>query len=137
VVVKRSTMCEGCNAKGACHTLGGGKDMEAQALNSIGASQGDRVLLKIGEGSLLKMSFLVYMLPAMAMIAGAFIGYNNAGTFGFTPELFSIIVSVSLLAVSVLIVILAGKMMKGKRKYMPEVIKILAGGPDDDEVDSC
>ncbi|MEJ2099311.1 MAG: SoxR reducing system RseC family protein [Desulfobacterales bacterium] len=56
----RSSGCEGCSAKGSCHTMGGGQDMEVKALNTAGARVGDRIVLSYETPSFLKATFLIY-----------------------------------------------------------------------------
>ena len=34
IVTSRSDMCESCSSHGACKVLGGGKEMEVEALNA-------------------------------------------------------------------------------------------------------
>ena len=65
VRTRRSSMCDGCKSQGVCHSLGGTENMEAEALNSAGAKDGDRVILKISSGALWKISFLFYMIPVI------------------------------------------------------------------------
>ena len=55
----RSSACEGCTAKGSCHSMGGGNEMEVKALNTAGARAGDRIVLSFETASLLKATFLI------------------------------------------------------------------------------
>jgi len=89
VVTKRSTMCESCSSHGACKVLGGGKEMEVEAINIINAKVGDQVLLTLQEQSLVKLSFLVYMFPILALITGAALGQQLAPKLNMDSELSS------------------------------------------------
>ena len=42
-------MCESCSSHGACQVLGGGKEMEIEALNVAHAKPGDQVLLTLED----------------------------------------------------------------------------------------
>ena len=86
VRVKRSTMCECCKSRSSCETLGGGGDMEAEALNTAGGKVGDRVLLRISSKSLLKISFIFYMTPVLALIIGAVIGNKIGEKLSLNPD---------------------------------------------------
>ena len=81
VVTTRSEMCEACASQGACTVLGGGKEMEVEAINVAQAKPGDQVLLTLEDQSLIKLSFLVYMFPILALIAGAALGQSGASPF--------------------------------------------------------
>jgi sigma-E factor negative regulatory protein RseC len=59
----RSSSCEGCTAKGSCHSTGGGNEMEVKALNAAGARAGDRIVLSFETASLLKATFLICRRP--------------------------------------------------------------------------
>jgi sigma-E factor negative regulatory protein RseC len=63
----RSSACEDCTARGSCHTTGGGQDMEVKAINTAGASVGDRIVLSFETASLLKATFLIYVFPIILM----------------------------------------------------------------------
>jgi sigma-E factor negative regulatory protein RseC len=94
VMTKMEPECESCEAKGACFTFGGGgANAEVKARNTVGAEIGDIVTLSMRGSSIIKVSFLVYMLPILALIGGIVLGYYSArlipvdenilvGTFG-------------------------------------------------------
>ena len=125
VMVTRSTMCEGCHNKSACHTLGGGKDVETQAINSVFGKVGDRVLLRISSSSVIKAAFLVYLLPIIALIVGSLWGMRLGERYAFDPELGAVMMGASSFIVAFLIVYLYGKSKSDDKNYMPEVIKIV------------
>ena len=57
VTTTRTEACESCAAKGSCRTLGGGKEMEVEAINLAGARVGLRsipccIVARTGEGVL-------------------------------------------------------------------------------------
>jgi len=73
VRVVRNSACEHCRSRGVCETLSE-KDMRVEVANDIGAVEGDRVELSVPAASVLKLSFLVYMIPVAALVAGAYAG---------------------------------------------------------------
>ncbi|MGD8433881.1 MAG: SoxR reducing system RseC family protein, partial [Syntrophobacterales bacterium] len=89
VVTTRSEMCEACASQGACKVLGGGKEMEVEAMNTAQAKPGDQVLLTLEDQSLIKLSFLVYMFPILALIAGAALGQKVGPLLSINQELAS------------------------------------------------
>ena len=82
VIVNRSSACEGCGAKGACHTFGGGKDAKVSVENSVEAKAGDMVEIGIEEASLVTASFIVYIVPVIALLLGAGAGQYISGVSG-------------------------------------------------------
>ena len=79
VITKMEPECESCEAKGACFTFGGGgANTEVKARNTVGAEIGDIVTLSMKGSSIIKVSFLVYMLPILAIIGGIVLGYLAA-----------------------------------------------------------
>jgi sigma-E factor negative regulatory protein RseC len=76
VVTRLEPECESCKAKDACTSLGGGgANAEVRARNTVGAEPGDVVTIGIRGSSVLKASFLVYMLPILAMVGGIVLGH--------------------------------------------------------------
>ena len=128
VLVGRSSMCDGCHSRSVCKNLGGGKTMEAEANNSAGGKVGDRVLLKIDTSLFLRMTFLVYMIPVFALIAGAVIGVKFGTRYSWNPELASLVLSVSAFVITFLVIYVIGKRARVKQRYTPEIVKIISSG---------
>jgi sigma-E factor negative regulatory protein RseC len=77
VVTRMEPECESCQAKDACSTFGGGgANAEITARNTAGAEVGDIVTISMAGSSLIKVSFFVYMLPILALIAGIVLGHG-------------------------------------------------------------
>ncbi|MCF8062768.1 MAG: SoxR reducing system RseC family protein [Deltaproteobacteria bacterium] len=73
VLVERSSACEQCRSKGACEMLSG-RTMRVEVTNELGAEEGDRVEISLPAASVMKLSFLVYLVPVAALVAGAYLG---------------------------------------------------------------
>ncbi len=76
---QRRSACGGCAVNGACGTTliaryFGRKRSLLLAHNGIGAGPGDRVVLGLPEEALLEVSFIAYLVPLLAMIAGGMVG---------------------------------------------------------------
>ena len=91
----KSGSCEGCSARGACHSLSDSGEMEVNAINEAGARVGDRIVLSFDTSSLLKATFLLYVFPILLLIIGAGIGQGTAPYFNFNPSAFSAIIRFS------------------------------------------
>ena len=89
------------------------------------ADVGDRVEKSMPESSLLNLSLLVYLLPVVALIAGALLGSELAAVLNMDPTLSSVIVGCSAMAI-----VFGGlKWLDGistlKEKYYPRMTRIL------------
>jgi sigma-E factor negative regulatory protein RseC len=125
VRVRRSSMCDACKSRSACSIIGGGETMEAEALNTANARVGDRVLLNIPSKSLWKISFILYMLPVIFLIAGVIIGMKLAKNYSLEPELGALLLGIVGCIVSFLLIKLFAKHIRKNKEYIPEIIKIL------------
>ncbi|MGE5557726.1 MAG: SoxR reducing system RseC family protein [Bacillota bacterium] len=64
---------QSCNKCGAC-MIGGAPHLELWLSNKIKAEVGDRVVIYIPEGRLLRLAFMVYILPLLFFLAGYILG---------------------------------------------------------------
>lgn len=76
VETRRQSACGACDVANGCGTsllsrLLGQKRTRVEALNSVGAATGDEVVVGIEEQALVKGSLMVYLLPLLALFAGA------------------------------------------------------------------
>ena len=125
ITTNRSSSCEGCNSRGACHVSENQKEMEVRAVNAAGAGVGDRVVVSFQTASYLKASFLLYVFPVLAMIAGALLGQETAASVDMAPATFSVICGFAFFFLSILVVRARSNRMAGKAEYQPKVLKIL------------
>jgi sigma-E factor negative regulatory protein RseC len=127
VVVRRSSACNHCGSKESCVSLEGGKSMESEVLNPLSGQVGDRVILKIPTGSVLKLSFLVYVFPILAFILGAVYGVKFGKEHGMDPDLVSFLMGFSTSIVSFFVLKLIERMLMKKKEYIPEIERIIIG----------
>lgn len=125
----RTGACHDCSARGACHTTGGGEEMEVHALNPAGARAGDRVVIGFDTGSLLKASFVLYILPIFGLLAGAALGQGLAGICAWEGSGASVIGGIGFLSLSLVLVRTLGNRMALKNTYRARVIRILGRSP--------
>ena len=81
VVLVRSDACGGCSAKHMCHPSSG-ESMQMEVKNMADAHPGDRVVISLPPAQLLKASATAYLMPAVAAVAGAAVGWSRYGTDG-------------------------------------------------------
>jgi len=127
VVTTRSEMCEACASQGACKVLGGGKEMEVEAINTAQAKPGDQVLLTLENQSLMKLSFLVYMFPILALIAGAALGQKVGSLLSINQELTSFGLGAIAFGLAFLILRKKDKKLEQAGSTIPNVTRIIKG----------
>ena len=128
VVTMRSEMCESCSSHGACHVLGGSKDMEVEALNLVQARPGDQVLLTLEDQSLVKLSFLVYLFPILALIAGAALGQKIAPFLGTNPELTAFGLASLCFGLAFVLIRIKDKKLEQTGAVIPKISRIIKEG---------
>ncbi|MCU0556523.1 MAG: SoxR reducing system RseC family protein [Desulfobacterales bacterium] len=120
VKTNKKSACAGCASRKSCNGMG--DDMEVEALNPAGAQVGDRILLRIETGSLLKATFLLYLFPIICMLVGAVIGQLYASLIGFDA---SALLGFLFFFLSILFVKFKGNRMATRSSYRPKIVKIL------------
>ena len=125
VKTTKTSACKGCAAKSSCTALGGGKEMEVEAINDAGAQVGQKVVLHFQTSPLLKATFMLYVLPILFLIFGAFVGDQTAPHFSINPSTCSLIVGLIFFGISIKFVKSKGNKLAKREAYRPKVIRIL------------
>ncbi|MDD2603942.1 MAG: SoxR reducing system RseC family protein [Desulfobacterales bacterium] len=113
----KSEACAACNAKEFCHD--GGREMTVSVLNSAKARIGDRVRLEIATGAFVKAMFLLYIVPVLALLAGALAGLAISGDEA------AALGALAGFAVSVVLVRVIGRRMGDMAAYQPRIVRVL------------
>jgi sigma-E factor negative regulatory protein RseC len=106
--------------------LGGGKEMEVEAINNAGAKVGQMVVLSFDTSPLLKATFLLYVVPILFLMLGAVIGDKMAPLFDFDVSTLSLITGLLFFGLAMIFVKSKGNKLAKMDKYRPKVIKILS-----------
>lgn len=91
VEVRRQTTCNGCAVSAGCGTgvlgrwLPGGTT-RLRVADPIGVEPGQRVLLAIPDGAVLRASALLYLVPLSGLLAGAIAGEQLTTGLGLTGD---------------------------------------------------
>jgi sigma-E factor negative regulatory protein RseC len=129
VKTTRSSACAACSSRDVCNVEGGGKEMEVEAINTARARVGDRIVLNIRTSSLLKATFLLYVFPILAMIAGALLGQTLAGMRGSDPSGLSALFGFLFFGLAFITIRIVGRFLSKDASYRPEIIKIRRARP--------
>lgn len=126
----RTSACEGCASKESCESA---KEGQVEAVNTVGAKQGDAVVVGFDTGSFVKISMLLYLFPVFSMIAGAVIGSHLAPIYGFDNTNCTATFSFSFLFLSFLLIRFISGRLSGDRKYQARIVKIRRAVPLSEE----
>ncbi len=132
IKTQRSAACEHCHSKDSCHTMGGGgNDMEVEAVNPVGAKTGDQVVISFSSASLLKGTFLIYMVPVFCLMIGAGVGVKLSQMFGLEQTITSALIGFGALVLSFIFVRAKGNRLAESDAYKPQIIRIKKPLPQD------
>ena len=118
----RESECEHCKAKSSCEAMGGtGANAEVRAINTANAQVGDIVTITMRSASLLKASFVIYMVPMLALVGGMVLGFLLAPFLPLTEE--QVVGALAGLALVGSFVWLRkrGKALSQNRAFIPEI----------------
>ena len=126
VMCTKSSLCENCATNGNCALGDDDNTRLIEVQNPLAAEVGEGVRIATTTKSFLQSSFLLYIVPLIALVIGAIVG-NLVGeniTTGLDPNLLSAIFGVSFMSGSFLILRLGSNVLS-KENYMPKIIEIL------------
>jgi len=124
VLIQKSSACATCDSKDSCG-VSSDKKIVIEVTNDLQAKIGDLVELSMPESSLLKLSLLVYLLPVVALIAGACLGAELAPVLHMDTTLASVIVGCSAMAIVFCILKWLDGISNFREKYYPRMTRIL------------
>lgn len=126
VNLQRHLTCESC---GKCGILSssGRRDLTVEALNPIQAQSGQRVIMETDDRQILFISFMLYLVPVAALLAGILIGLAAAARLNLVMnhELFAVLAGLFLMAVIFTLIRLWDKSVKNDPKYMPVITGLI------------
>ena len=120
--------CGACGVKDSCHTAPRiSTERLVTALDPFGLKIGQRVKINLEPKNLLKASFIVFVLPLLGLLLGAFAGSFVTRTAGYRDylELGAVIGGFAGIGISVLGLRSYNKKLEKADKYYPAVIEIM------------
>jgi sigma-E factor negative regulatory protein RseC len=127
VNLQRHLTCESC---GRCGILSGVNKREIiiEALNPIGAEEGQRVLLESDDNQIIFLSFMLYLVPVAALAMGILLWiYVAAPYFGLAggQELQAVAVGFGLMALVFLLLRTWDNRVKDSPRYKPVITGLI------------
>lgn len=130
VVTDRRDACADCGASHCCASLGGSSKMVIKALNRAGAGVGDLVYVNLGSGAVIQSAASFYMIPLLALIAGAVVGTELSQPLSISETAGAILFSFVGLALGFLITALISRRMSSQNKLTPIITRIKRAGAE-------
>ena len=125
VKMQRCEACGHCAAREGCHTLGGGGEVELRVENTLDAAPGDRVAVGMSDASLLKATFLVYLVPLTGLVAGAVVGDWAGPRYHLDASASAAAVGFAACALTFAVVRVVGNRWARRPSFQPRMVKIV------------
>lgn len=120
----RSSACDHCPSADSCQMGDNQEIMLIEALNLAGGQMHDRVKVVTTTRNFLQSSFMLYIIPVIALLVGALVGQAVGEKSGaLDPSLLSALLGSFCLVVSFLLIRLFTRKLK-KEAYMPKIVAI-------------
>jgi sigma-E factor negative regulatory protein RseC len=124
VRIQKSSCCAQCDSRGACQVLSD-REMLIEVANDLQAKAGDQVEISVPARSLLKLSMLIYLLPILALILGAYAGGALAPFYRLSSNLASVLGGMIALGVTFFGLIILDRAVRKRPDYYPRMTRIL------------
>ncbi len=124
VRIQQSSACASCGSRDSCD-ISSGNNMTIEVSNDLKAKIGDRVRISLPESSLLKLCLLVYLLPVIALVAGACVGAELAKWLNMDSTLTSVIAGCSAMAIVFCVLRWLDGISDFRKKHYPRMTRIL------------
>ena len=125
VRIQQSSACATCSSKDSCDINSEKKRIVIEVSNDLQAGIGDRVEISMPESSLLQLSLLVYLLPVVALIAGAFLGSAIGHKFDMDATLASVVFGILAMAIVFSGLKWLDSLSDFREKYYPRMTRII------------
>ena len=129
VSIQRRSACGSCSASGGCGTALLASWLPQRRLtfeldNRIGAQPGDTVVVGLDERRLQHYALLLYATPLVGLLVGAVSGRGLAGSIGLDPELTSIALGLSGLALALARIGQCGRRLSRRNRLGVRLIRV-------------
>ena len=141
VVTDRKGACGGCQSTPhGCRSCLASAKMESRVTNPLDAEPGDLVKVHLSSASLFTGAVILYLLPILGLLLGAFMGVWASTVYGMTELFGSIGGAAAGLSIGYAAVIVLDRSPRIRRRIMPTITAILKpkiGMPDIKKASCC
>jgi len=130
IIADRKGACGGCDHRGGgCRScLSGANRIESAAANPIGAEVGDLVKVELSSGNLFAGAALLYLLPVLGLLTGAFTGEFLADWANVSRLAGAIFGAVSGLVLGYGALLVMDRDQRLRRRWLPTITQVVQSG---------
>jgi sigma-E factor negative regulatory protein RseC len=127
VLCQKSSFCKNCASMQSCQISDDNRSMLVEAHNVIGAEVGNKVRLVTSSKSFLQSSFLLYIVPLIALIVGAVAGHliGESMAAGPDPDLLAALIGTAFLVGSFFVIRIGSRAIP-RESFMPRIVEVLS-----------
>jgi len=141
VMTDRKGACGGCQSTPhGCRSCLSSAKMESRVVNPVGAGPGDLVRIQLSSGNLYLGAAILYLLPVLGLLLGAFTGNWASSTYGLAKGIGTIGGAAAGLALGFTAVFVLDRTAGIRRRIMPTITAVLTphtGMPDNKGASCC
>jgi sigma-E factor negative regulatory protein RseC len=123
IKTNRAAACEVCSAKDSCGTIHRGKEMTVEVPNTLGVETGDSVLIGMQTKSALLLTFLIYVVPILCLVAGALTGDALGPLLRINASFAAMVLGFSFFGIAFVILHKKSAAMNQKTEFKPVLIR--------------
>jgi sigma-E factor negative regulatory protein RseC len=133
VELERSSACERC---GICD-LGETKILHIDVDNTLEAKEGERVLIAVGERTVLKASAILYLIPLLALVGGIGLAYllNTLVELPGSADWWGLGLGLTLFFLAYVVIRLREPALRTNPGYAPRMVRL--AGEHEEITDLC
>ena len=124
VRIQRSSACAHCESRGKCEVTSDNAVL-IEVANDHRAKVGDHVELNMPANNLMKLSLLVYLLPIIALIIGAYVGGILAESLQIKHSIASILGGGFAMGIAFCLLKYINRAAKARSNYHPRMTRTL------------
>lgn len=129
VRIEKTSACTHCESRDTCGIMGG-KAATVEVLNLFHAKVGDRVEVGLPTGTYLKSTLMIYLLPVVMLIIGAYAGRAWGPSLGLHSPLSDVLGGGVLMVLTYLGLKRFDQAVNKSKHYRPVMTRILlSAGP--------
>lgn len=130
VLCEKSSFCKNCASMESCQLGSDNRSKLVEAHNVIGADIGDKVKLAVSSRHFLQSSFMLYIVPLLALLFGAISGHfvGTAIEGGPDPNILSAILGTAFMIGSFFVIRIGSRAIP-KETFMPRIVQVV---PEED-----
>ena len=127
VLTDRKGACGGCHSgHGGCQSCLSGAKFESRVDNPLGAQTGDIVKISLSSKDFFKGAAILYLMPVVALLIGAFTGTWIGGRMGWSQSAAGVFGALAGIGLAAMFLIRADRKQASGRGLRPCIVEVLA-----------